>query len=380
MADAAFLGPGKTVVAAEPTFEAVFDSAAASRPESVKVPLTADFRHDLPKMAAACDASHRPRVRLQPEQPHRNHRVTGDEVEALRVARLRRRRPCWSTRPITTSSKTRATRLGPASSWTATPTIVAAHVLEDLRPRRACASATPWACPKRSDRPRRLSSRRSATPTPPSSPPPMASLAGRGSSSAVREIGSTERADGSRRDSSQARPALRFRPTPNFIMIDVGPRRDAVLSRRSRSRESSSAASSRRSPSWRAVRSARGMSEAPRRPWGDAGRSRRGRRCPAPRRRRPPCLARAGRWAPTPSRSPADGSRSPASCLHAVRRSLTTWILVSMIVGAEIGHDWPEVGVVAARPEPDLPADDQDDHRAPPLRRRSWWGSRATPT
>jgi proton glutamate symport protein len=26
------------------------------------------------------------------------------------------------------------------------------------------------------------------------------------------------------------------------------------------------------------------------------------------------------------------------------RRSLTTWILVSMIVGAEIGHDWPEVG------------------------------------
>jgi proton glutamate symport protein len=33
-------------------------------------------------------------------------------------------------------------------------------------------------------------------------------------------------------------------------------------------------------------------------------------------------------------------------CAYAVRRrSLTTWILVSMIVGAEIGHDWPEVGV-----------------------------------
>jgi proton glutamate symport protein len=27
------------------------------------------------------------------------------------------------------------------------------------------------------------------------------------------------------------------------------------------------------------------------------------------------------------------------------RRSLTTWILVSMVVGAEIGHDWPEVAV-----------------------------------
>jgi Na+/H+-dicarboxylate symporter len=33
-------------------------------------------------------------------------------------------------------------------------------------------------------------------------------------------------------------------------------------------------------------------------------------------------------------------------CAYAVRRrSLTTWILVSMIVGAEIGHDWPAVGV-----------------------------------
>jgi proton glutamate symport protein len=27
------------------------------------------------------------------------------------------------------------------------------------------------------------------------------------------------------------------------------------------------------------------------------------------------------------------------------RRSLTAWILVSMVVGAEIGHDWPQVGV-----------------------------------
>jgi proton glutamate symport protein len=29
------------------------------------------------------------------------------------------------------------------------------------------------------------------------------------------------------------------------------------------------------------------------------------------------------------------------------RRSLTTWILVAMAVGAEIGHDWPDVGVQA---------------------------------
>jgi proton glutamate symport protein len=32
--------------------------------------------------------------------------------------------------------------------------------------------------------------------------------------------------------------------------------------------------------------------------------------------------------------------------LHGLRRrSLTTWILVSMIVGAEIGHDWPDVAI-----------------------------------
>jgi histidinol-phosphate aminotransferase len=56
MADAAFLGSGKTVVAAEPTFEAVLLYAGVMKAPAVKVPLTPDFRHDLPKMAAACDA------------------------------------------------------------------------------------------------------------------------------------------------------------------------------------------------------------------------------------------------------------------------------------------------------------------------------------
>src|SRR5262249_10178021 len=54
MADDAFTGPGKNVVAAEPTFEAVLDFARVLNADGVKVPLTADFRHDLPKMAAAC--------------------------------------------------------------------------------------------------------------------------------------------------------------------------------------------------------------------------------------------------------------------------------------------------------------------------------------
>ena len=52
--DMAFLGPGKNVVAAQPTFEAVLEYARITQADPVKIPLTADHRHDLPKMAAAC--------------------------------------------------------------------------------------------------------------------------------------------------------------------------------------------------------------------------------------------------------------------------------------------------------------------------------------
>jgi histidinol-phosphate aminotransferase len=57
MADSAFLAPGKKIVAAEPTFEAVLGYAKVTRAEAIKVPLTPDHRHDLPAMAAACDGS-----------------------------------------------------------------------------------------------------------------------------------------------------------------------------------------------------------------------------------------------------------------------------------------------------------------------------------
>ena len=56
MADGAFLAPGRTLVVAEPTFEAVLGYAQVTQAEPVKVPLTGDHRHDLPAMAAACDA------------------------------------------------------------------------------------------------------------------------------------------------------------------------------------------------------------------------------------------------------------------------------------------------------------------------------------
>lgn len=53
-ADEAFLAPGQNVVAAEPTFEAVLSYAHAMQIAPVKIPLTSDHCHDLPKMAAAC--------------------------------------------------------------------------------------------------------------------------------------------------------------------------------------------------------------------------------------------------------------------------------------------------------------------------------------
>jgi histidinol-phosphate aminotransferase len=56
LCDAAFLAPGRTVVAAEPTFEAVLHYAKVTRAEATQVPLDAGFRHDLGAMARACDA------------------------------------------------------------------------------------------------------------------------------------------------------------------------------------------------------------------------------------------------------------------------------------------------------------------------------------
>ena len=56
LCDAAFLGPGRTVVAAEPTFEAVLHYAKVTRAEVVQLPLDASHRHDLAAMARACDA------------------------------------------------------------------------------------------------------------------------------------------------------------------------------------------------------------------------------------------------------------------------------------------------------------------------------------
>ena len=51
-----FTGPKRgTMVAADPTFEAILKHADVNGAKVVKVPLTSDFSHDLPKMAAAAN-------------------------------------------------------------------------------------------------------------------------------------------------------------------------------------------------------------------------------------------------------------------------------------------------------------------------------------
>lgn len=82
MADTAFTGKGKKAVAAEPTFEAVLDFARVLSAEPVKIPLTADFRHDLAKMAAACDSATGLVYVCNPNNPTGTI-VTGDEIASF---------------------------------------------------------------------------------------------------------------------------------------------------------------------------------------------------------------------------------------------------------------------------------------------------------
>jgi histidinol-phosphate aminotransferase len=53
LAAAAFAGPGRKVVIADPTFESIGRHATVSGAELIKVALTPDYRHDLPKMLSA---------------------------------------------------------------------------------------------------------------------------------------------------------------------------------------------------------------------------------------------------------------------------------------------------------------------------------------
>src|SRR5437763_15914560 len=57
VAVAAFLGPGKKLIVATPTFEAIGEYAAATGAEIEKVPLTSSYAHDLEAMLAKAGSS-----------------------------------------------------------------------------------------------------------------------------------------------------------------------------------------------------------------------------------------------------------------------------------------------------------------------------------
>jgi histidinol-phosphate aminotransferase len=82
MADGAFLAPDRKVVVAEPTFEAVLAYNRVTRAQPVKVPLDASFRHDLPRMAAACDPATALVYVCNPNNPTGTI-VTGEELAAF---------------------------------------------------------------------------------------------------------------------------------------------------------------------------------------------------------------------------------------------------------------------------------------------------------
>jgi len=86
MADMAFLRPDRTVVAAEPTFEAVLSYAKVTRAEAIKIPLTPDYRHDLSRMAAACGRRTGLVYVCNPNNPTGTI-VSRDELEAF-IARV----------------------------------------------------------------------------------------------------------------------------------------------------------------------------------------------------------------------------------------------------------------------------------------------------
>ena len=221
MADEAFLGPGRTVVAAEPTFEAVLDYAKVTRAEAVKVPLTPTSGTTFRRWRRRA-TDDRPRLRLQPEQPDRHDR-DGRRDRGLRRRPCRPRRRSSSTRPTTTSSRIPATA-APRARRRAPERRRRAHVLEDLRHGRDA--------PRLRRRPRRARSRRwrpaprGATRTPPSSPPRLASLA-RPRPRPAPEEAPERHADGGSAPSS-TKQGCRYIPSEaNFVMIDVGRRRHA---------------------------------------------------------------------------------------------------------------------------------------------------------
>ena len=100
------------------------------------VPLR-DDRYDLDAMLEAIGAADEARLRLPPEQPDRDDEHARRARRVVRARARARRSPC-STRPTSSTSTTRTTRTAIEELPQAgPPRRRAAHVLEDLRARRA---------------------------------------------------------------------------------------------------------------------------------------------------------------------------------------------------------------------------------------------------
>jgi histidinol-phosphate aminotransferase len=84
MAGAAFLGAGRTLVVAEPTFEAVLMYAGVVGGEPVRVPLDGGHRHDLAAMARACDGRTGLVYVCNPNNPTSTVHATDDLAAFLR--------------------------------------------------------------------------------------------------------------------------------------------------------------------------------------------------------------------------------------------------------------------------------------------------------
>src|SRR5262249_37655502 len=82
LCDAAFLGAGRKLVVAEPTFEAGLQDAKGTKAEAVELPPDAAFPHDHQAMARACDASTGLVYICNPNNPTGTV-VRGDALEAF---------------------------------------------------------------------------------------------------------------------------------------------------------------------------------------------------------------------------------------------------------------------------------------------------------
>ena len=107
VAAAAFTAVGKKLVVANPTFEAILAHARTAQADVVKIDLTSDYAHDLPKMwpqpaTPAWSTSAIPTIQLQASHRKIRYERFSRRCRAIQL--------CLSTRRITTTSSQTITR------------------------------------------------------------------------------------------------------------------------------------------------------------------------------------------------------------------------------------------------------------------------------